>query len=228
MMPPALDGAVNSTNASNSTTTAHSNTSMSLVIAHASAGAFDHTFHFLIAAVVVCQTIVLCALFSGFKWPTTLPQQPEQQQEQQEQQPPLQHTSFVPNHFFYFEAELTIKALITQRRRWTNGTLAGHFFLLCELQVILASPYCSSGLKASATLFELVQVAGAVSSLFSIAIYFLAFRAATTFLLSMLFGGVLPTIPVVGEEWAFWASIDVVQFTPVQVSFMISELAELV
>ncbi|CAM5999648.1 unnamed protein product [Sphagnum balticum] len=43
---------------------------------------------------------------------------------------PDAYTTFVPNAIFYFEAETDSEPLIAQRRRWTNGTVAGYMWLL--------------------------------------------------------------------------------------------------
>jgi chitin synthase len=39
------------------------------------------------------------------------------------------YTRWVPSSIFYFEAETKTKNFITQRRRWTNGALAGYIYL---------------------------------------------------------------------------------------------------
>jgi cellulose synthase/poly-beta-1,6-N-acetylglucosamine synthase-like glycosyltransferase len=36
----------------------------------------------------------------------------------------------VPEAIFYFEAELKLKQLVLQRRRWINGSLAGYIYLI--------------------------------------------------------------------------------------------------
>jgi cellulose synthase/poly-beta-1,6-N-acetylglucosamine synthase-like glycosyltransferase len=46
---------------------------------------------------------------------------------------------WVDGAVFYFEAELNMKSLITQRRRWGNGTFAGHGYVMGELPKVWSS-----------------------------------------------------------------------------------------
>ena len=41
---------------------------------------------------------------------------------------------------FEFEAELSLRAFMTQRRRWINGTIAGCIYTLLQTPAIMASP----------------------------------------------------------------------------------------
>ena len=43
-------------------------------------------------------------------------------------------THWVRDAVFYFEAELTLKDLVLQRRRWLNGTNAGYLYILMNMR----------------------------------------------------------------------------------------------
>jgi cellulose synthase/poly-beta-1,6-N-acetylglucosamine synthase-like glycosyltransferase len=42
---------------------------------------------------------------------------------------------------FYFEAELEWNKLLAQRRRWSNGTFAGHGYVMSEFPRVLSSTF---------------------------------------------------------------------------------------
>lgn len=54
--------------------------------------------------------------------------------------PPACQTAYVPDATFYFEAETDPTRLLTQRRRWINGTIAGYIWLLKNIHLLLKSP----------------------------------------------------------------------------------------
>jgi cellulose synthase/poly-beta-1,6-N-acetylglucosamine synthase-like glycosyltransferase len=50
---------------------------------------------------------------------------------------PAMKTAFVPEAIFYFEAETEPSKLLTQRRRWINGTIAGYIWLLQNVHLLV-------------------------------------------------------------------------------------------
>lgn len=46
-------------------------------------------------------------------------------------------TALVPEAVFYFDAETNFVRLLTQRRRWINGTVAGYIWLMVNIRLIL-------------------------------------------------------------------------------------------
>lgn len=66
---------------------------------------------------------------------------------------------------FEFEAELSLKAFMTQRRRWINGTIAGCIYALSQAPAIARSPQHTPYFKAANVLLLVLQVGVRVSAL---------------------------------------------------------------
>lgn len=70
-------------------------------------------------------------------------------------------THWVRDAVFYFEAEMTLKSLVLQRRRWLNGTNAGYIYIAQNLiQFIWGSKHgtVTKGFATFMILMQLVQV----------------------------------------------------------------------
>jgi cellulose synthase/poly-beta-1,6-N-acetylglucosamine synthase-like glycosyltransferase len=66
-------------------------------------------------------------------------------------------THWVHDAVFYFEAETNLKALVTQRRRWLNGTNAGYLHILCNVKSYIWDSEHSSLMKFCTTIMLLMQ-----------------------------------------------------------------------
>jgi cellulose synthase/poly-beta-1,6-N-acetylglucosamine synthase-like glycosyltransferase len=67
-------------------------------------------------------------------------------------------THYVRDAVFYFEAELTVRDLVLQRRRWLNGTLAGYIYTMLHIRSYVWKSGHSMWMKLLTTLMILVQL----------------------------------------------------------------------
>ena len=67
-------------------------------------------------------------------------------------------THWVRDAVFYFEAEMTLKSLVLQRRRWLNGTNAGYIYIAQNLLKFVWGSKHSTGTKSFATFMIVMQL----------------------------------------------------------------------
>ena len=92
---------------------------------------------------------------------------------------------------FEFEAELSLKAFMTQRRRWINGTIAGLIYALSQTPAIFRSPHHSLAFKFANLLALSMQTLGFLLMFLTPALFGFLFGAAV----GMLATHALPSHP---------------------------------
>ena len=102
------------------------------------------------------------------------------------------YSAWVDEALFFSEAELTIKDLLLQRRRWNNGKLSGHVYVLKRLDKLFAS-HNPLWRKLSCTGMAFIQVAAFLVSYLAVAIFAGSFHISTKYLCDNL--GFNPSIP---------------------------------
>ena len=78
---------------------------------------------------------------------------------------------------FEFEAELSLRAFITQRRRWINGTFAGLVYALMQTPSLVASDH-SWPFKIANVLLLTLQSLGFISMFFTPALFGFLFSSS--------------------------------------------------
>ena len=92
-----------------------------------------------------------------------------------------QYSAWVDEAVFFCEAELTIKDLLLQRRRWNNGKFSGHVYVLKRLDKLFAS-HNPLWRKLSCSGMAFIQVAAFLVSYLAVANFGGAFHVSTKYL----------------------------------------------
>jgi cellulose synthase/poly-beta-1,6-N-acetylglucosamine synthase-like glycosyltransferase len=101
---------------------------------------------------------------------------------------------------FEFEAELSLKAFMTQRRRWINGTIAGCIYTLSHAGIILMSKEHSLYFKVTNVLLLVLQTLGFFLMFLTPGLFGFLFGSAAGLVASHAYGSdapvlVFPTAP---------------------------------
>ena len=94
------------------------------------------------------------------------------------------------NAVFEFEAELTLKAFMSQRRRWINGTVAGCIYALSQTPAIIASKEHTSLFKVANVSLLALQTLGFFLMFLSPALFGFLFGSAAGMIGTHIFGEV--------------------------------------
>ena len=96
------------------------------------------------------------------------------------------HTDSPLDAIFEFEAELSLSSLITQRRRWGNGSLAGLIYAITQADALMAYTHSRAFKMRNLALLSL-QTLGFVLTFLTPALFGFLFSAATGALATELF-----------------------------------------
>lgn len=97
------------------------------------------------------------------------------------------YSHWVHDAVFYFEAETDLKALITQRRRWNNGTFAGHCYMLTSGRKIIFASKHGMRVKTMSCVLVFMQVTKLGIIFIAPGVYGSVFWFATSYIARLLF-----------------------------------------
>ena len=102
------------------------------------------------------------------------------------------YSAWVDDAIFFYEAELTVMDLLLQRRRWLNGKLSGHVYVLSRCDLLFGSQN-PLWMKLGCTAMAILQVAAFLVSYLSVAYFGGAFHMSIDYLQDNI--GFHPLVP---------------------------------